>query len=194
MEQVFKLLDSLAPVEPDLRDFLSTHLEPFEFKKKELIVKEGSIARYLGFIEEGMIRGYRFDEKENEHTSWIMTTGDVYASVWSYFTQSPARENVEAIKPTIARCLSFESLQFALKTWPSFHKHRADLLQRYYLQSLEREYMRQQGAYQRFCFMMEHYSKLEAEVEDKYLAGFLSLVPQYYSDQKKRYFKEHPRR
>jgi len=141
-----------------------------------------------------MIRGYRFDENRHEHTSWIMTKGDVFASVRSFFTQSASWEIVEAIKPTVALCLSFESLQNALKKWPSFHRHRADIFQQYYLQSIEREHMRQQPAYKRFCFMMEHYSKLEAETEDQYLASFLSLAPQYYSKVKKQYFEEHPRR
>jgi CRP-like cAMP-binding protein len=194
MEQVLQLLRSSAPIEDGLRDFLSAELKPFHFKKNEIIIKEGSIARYLGFIEEGIVRAYRFDEKGHEFTSWLMVQGDVYASVWSYFTQSPATETVEAIKPTIAHCLSFQNLEFALKKWPSFHEHRADLLQKYYLESLRREQMRQKVGYERFCFMMEHYSHLEDKVEDKYLASFLSMTPPYYSELKKQYFEEHARR
>jgi len=194
MDQALRLLDSYALLEDDLRDFLNNALDPLEFNAGEFLVKKGSVPRYLGFIEKGLVRGYHLDEKDNEKTSWFMKEGDIYASVLGFFTQQPAVEWVEAIEPTLVHCLSFTNLKYALGKWPSFHLHRAELLQKYYLQSIEREMMRQQGGYAKFCFLMEHYPDLEQRVLDKYLASFLNMQPEHYSTIKKEYFQKHPHR
>lgn len=193
MDTAIGLLESYAPLDADLRDFLDAELEPLEFDKGDFLVKRGSVPRYLGFIKKGLVRGYHFDEKDNEKTSWFMKEGDIYASVLGFFRQIPAVEWVVAIEPTLVDCLSFTKLMYVLEKWPSFHRHRADLLQKYYLQSIERETMRQQGGYAKFCYLMEHCADLERRVLDKYLASFLDMQPEYYSTIKKEYFQKHPR-
>lgn len=194
MDNAIHLLDSFATLEDGLRDYLSPALKPIEFGKGDFLVQIGTVPRYLGYIEFGLIRGYHFDEKDNEKTSWFMKEGDIYASVLGFFTQTPAIEWVVALEPTLVRRLSFAQLQYALEKWPSFHRHRADLLQKYYLQSIEREVMRQQGAYARICYLMEHYPDLVERVQDQYLASFLSLATTYYSNVKSQYLQKHPRR
>jgi len=193
MENVLGLLDRIAVLEPELRDFIYLNLKTFRFGKGDPVVKLGSVPRYLGFIEEGLIRGFRVDDKGHEFTSWFMKEGDIFASVRAFFRQIPATETVEALEPTIIRCLSFDNYKIALERWASFQKHRAEILEKYYLQSDEREEMRQQAAYKRFCFLMEHYSDLVDRVQDQYLASFLGLTPTYYSSVKGQYFDTNAR-
>ncbi|GGB08990.1 Crp/Fnr family transcriptional regulator [Puia dinghuensis] len=193
MEPVFHLLDSLSPLEEGLRDYLEASLHPTHHEIGEPLVKEGTVARSLGFIEKGLIRGFRTNYKGHEFTSWFMKEGDVYASVRSFFRQQPATETVQCLEPTTILSISFQQYQSALKKWSSFHRHRADLLEKYYLQSDEREEMRQDESYNRFCFLMKHYPELESRVQDQYLASFLNLTPTYYSNVKSKYFKNNPR-
>ncbi|HLZ86463.1 MAG TPA: cyclic nucleotide-binding domain-containing protein [Puia sp.] len=192
MDTVFHLLDSIDTLEPGLRDYLYTALRTTQHDQGEAIVRESSIARTLGFIEKGLIRGFRINYKGNQFTSWFMREGDIYASVRSFFSQRPATETVQCLEPTILHSISFQQLQYILQKWPSFHRHRAELFEKYYLQSDEREEMRQGDAYSRFCYLMEHYPDLVSRVQDQYLASFLNLTPTYYSDVKRRYFEENP--
>lgn len=194
MDKVLSLLDAIAILEPDLRDYIYSNLKTIRFGKSDPVVRLGEVPRYLGYIEKGLIRGYRIDGKDHQFTSWFMKEGDIYASVRAFFRQIRATETVEALEPTIIRCLSFDQYKFALDKWASFQRHRAEILEKYYLQSDEREEMRQQEAYQRFCFLMEHYSDLVDRVQDQYLASFLGLTPSYYSFVKGQYFSRNPRR
>jgi CRP-like cAMP-binding protein len=194
MEQVFKLFDAISPLDSGLREYLINELIPMEFEKGEVLVKMDQIARYIGFIEKGVIRGYRVSSNLQEYGSWLVRDGDVFASVPSFFLQLPSTEIVQVLERTSALCLPFEKYQYMLKEWPGFHHHRAEILQKYYFQAVDREIMRMDVAYQRFCYLMKHYSDLVERVEDQYLAGFLSLTPQYYSSVKSLYFKNNPRR
>jgi len=193
LDDVFTLLDSYSELERGLRDFLIENLKPREFDENEIIVEELSIARFVGFIAKGAIRSYRVDENGNEHISWIMLEGDVCAAIQSFLTQSPSTETVVAIEPSLMYCLYADKLQHALKTWPSFHLHRAELLQKYYLQNLAREAMRQKTlAYDRVCHLMEHYPRFKNRILDKHLAGFISITPEHFSTLKGQYKKDHP--
>lgn len=186
MEQVFPLLDGIGPLDDGLRDYFRSALKTTRPGKDTILVKEGSVARTIGFIEKGLIRGFRTEE-DSEHTSWFMKEGDVFCSVKSFFTQTPANETVQTIEPCIIHSLTFDQYKYSYTKYPYFNLHRAELLLKYYLMSLEREEMRQQGAYERICYLMEHYPDLEKRVADKYLASFLSLTPAYYSNRKNEY-------
>jgi len=193
LDDVFNLLDNYARLEPGLRDYLEKTLVPRDFDPDEIIVNEDTTADFVGFITKGVIRSYRLDEHRNEHTSWIMMEGDVAASIYSLLTQTPATETVIAVAATKMYCLYAEKLKYALKTWPSFHLHRAELLQKYYLQNLQREALRQKtNAYDRFCRLMELYPRFKGRVLDKHLASFISITPQHYSTLKRKYQKDHP--
>jgi hypothetical protein len=119
---------------------------------------------------------------------------DVFASVLSFFKQVPARETVQTLEPCIIYTLQFEHYKAALKLSPSFQRHRAEILEKYYMQSLEREDMRHEKIYDRFCYLMQNYPNLVDRVLDKYLASFIGTTPTYYSDVKRQYYERHGRR
>jgi CRP/FNR family transcriptional regulator, anaerobic regulatory protein len=194
MEQVLAFLETYGPLDDRLREYLLNHLRKTELAKGTILVKEGSVAGTIGFIEKGVIRGFRTLKGDSEKTNWFMVEGDVFASVLSLFQQQPAREAVQTLEPCIIHTLRFDQYKAALKLSPSFQRQRAEILEKYYMQSLEREDMRHEKIYERFCYLMQHYPDLVGRVLDKYLASFIGTTPTYYSDVKRKYFKRHGKR
>ena len=78
MEKVLQFLDTYDNLEPGLRDYLFSILKTTQPKKAEILVKEGSIAKSIGFIEKGLVRGYRTREDGTEFTCWFMQEGDIF--------------------------------------------------------------------------------------------------------------------
>jgi CRP-like cAMP-binding protein len=192
MEQALQLLDSIEKLEPGLRALLLNSLDTIYPDKDEILLREGSTARTIGFIEKGMVRGFWTTKNDIEKTCWFMKEGDVFASIWSFFEQRPANETLQALEPCIIHVLSFDKLNNVYAKFPSFQLHRAELLQRYYLLSLKREEMRQQeDGYDRFCYLVQHFRNLIDRVPDKYLASYISTIPSYFSTLKHRYLDEH---
>ena len=188
MDQLFRLLDSYDVLEKDLRKYLETYLKTVHVRKKDILVKEGSTARYIGYIEKGVIRSYR-QVRKKEMTIWLMRDGDIFASIYSFFLQRPAADTVEALEPCIIHTITYEQYQHILKNWPSFHRHRAEILQKYYLLSQEREIMREQYSYDKFRYLIQQYPDLVQRVEDKYLASYLGVSTGTYSLAKRRHAK-----
>ena len=194
MEQVLELLDSIVSLEPGLRDYLTASLRPTRPRKKETLVREGDIARNIGFIEKGLIRGYMIREDGSEFTKYFMQEGDIFISVDSFFSQTAATEILQSLESCIIYSITYQQLQYALAKWPSFKDHKIHFLQKYYRQSLRREEIRARPDYDRIAYLMEHYSTLADRVADKYLASFLDMTPAYYSAVKNEYLRDNPRR
>ncbi|MBS1601935.1 MAG: cyclic nucleotide-binding domain-containing protein [Bacteroidetes bacterium] len=159
MDQLFLLLDSFGILEEGLRKYLEAVLKPIHLSKKQVLLREGAVARYIGFIEKGVIRSYR-QVKKSEMTIWLMREGDIFASLRSFFLRLQALETIEALEPCIIHAITHEQYLYILKTWPSFNLHRAEILQKYYLLSEEREIMREQDANVKFGYLMKHYPDL----------------------------------
>ena len=190
MEQVFHSLESIEKLEPGLREFLKNNLKLTRPAKNTFLLKEGEIANTIGFIEKGVVRGFRTKENDTERTIWFMMEYDIFISIRSFLKQVPATETVQTLEPCVIYSLTFQKYQELLKKYRSFQLHRAELLEKYYLLNEERENMRQQeGKFERLCFLMEHYPGLIGRVPEKYLASFIDTTPTYYSELKSKYLE-----
>jgi CRP-like cAMP-binding protein len=186
MEELIALLDSYGALEQPLETYLRSVITTTHHRKGDFLVRPGDIAQRISFIEEGIIRGYRI-KRGVERTYYFMMKGDVFISVRSFFTQTPAKEYIECMENCILHSISFQELRDACKKYPSFNLHRAELLLKYYLLSIEREDMHQLRTYDRVCYLMENQPGLVEKIEDQYLASYLSMGTSTFSRHKGKY-------
>ena len=119
-----------------------------------------------------------------------MGDGDIFISIRSFFTQTPSREYIECMEDCIFHSITFEELGQAIGKYPSFNLHRAEILQNYYLQSAEREEMREMDMYDRYCYLMENQPNLIGKIEDYYLASYLNMAKSTFSRMKSKYARK----
>lgn len=75
----------------------------FSFKKirkKQFILEEGEICMHLSFVNKGLIKSYRLDEKGNEHISLFGWEGWWISDFNSYINQQPATLYIDAVEDT----------------------------------------------------------------------------------------------
>jgi CRP-like cAMP-binding protein len=184
MEQLLRWFDAIKSLSPELRSYLETALKPMKVKKGDIILQEGKIARYIYFIEEGLVRSFKYIDG-HERTGWIMKTGDIIVSVRSFFSQTPAKETIEALEPCLLHYISFNELKKAYDVYPEFDRHGRIITTHYYVLSEERNEMREQPeAKDKFEFLMNNQPELIGKVLDKHLASYLGMSPEHFSQQK----------
>jgi len=183
MEQLFVLFDSIKVLSPELRAYIKSILVSRSVKKKEILLKEGQVARHIYFIEKGLVRSYRF-KKGKERTSWFMKENDVCVSILSFFLQTPARETIEALEDCVIYYITYEELQKAYELFPEFNLHGRVILELYYQLSEKRNEMREMSTLGRFEFLMERQPELMGRVSQKLLASYLNMEPETFSHQK----------
>jgi CRP-like cAMP-binding protein len=193
MDQLFLKFDQIKLLSPALKVHIQSILIRKVVKKGEVILREGQVAKYIYFIEEGIVRSVRTIEGKHR-TAWIMKEGDIFLSVGSFFSQTPGKERIEALKDCILYCISYEQLEKIYEEFPEFDRHGRVILQYYYPLSEMRNEMRDQPAYDRFVFLMTHQPDLIGEVPDKLLASYLSMAPETFSVQKAKFAKRNKKK
>jgi hypothetical protein len=117
-----------------------------------------------------------------------MKEGDVFISVRSFLRQIPAKETLETLEPCIIHNITYAQYRHVLKHHPSFHEHRAELLEKYYILGDEREEMRQlRNVFDRFSYLVKNYPDLIDRVPDKFLASFIGTSSSYFSKRKSQF-------
>lgn len=186
MEELFQQFAAIEPLKPALKKYILSVLEPKEFRKGEFILKEDQVARYIYFIEKGMVRSLRY-HNDKEETLWFMKEFDIMVSVESFFPQLPATEFIQAMEYSVLHRISFDQLQEAFVRFPQFNLHGRLILEKYYIQSLQRENMRRKTAIEKYEYLMTYQPELVGRVQDKYLASYLGITPGTFSFQKSKY-------
>jgi len=186
MEELFEKFDKIKPLSPGLKSYILKALVRKELKKKEVILQEGKTARYIYFIEKGLVRSLKY-KKGRHRTGWFMKEGDLFLAVGSFFTQSPSTETIEAMEDCILHYITFEQLEEAYREFPEFNLHGRVILQYYYQLSEKRNDMREQPAIDRFEFLMNDQPELVGRVRDKDLASYLAMAPETFSVQKSKF-------
>jgi len=188
MEMLFEILAKISPVPVGLREYLEATLKRLEVRKKTILLNPGQIAKHIYFIDRGLVRGFRHDEKR-EQTSWLMREKDFFFSVRSFLRQMPSYEAIETLENTILWALTYEELHYAFKTFIEFNIHRSVILENYYVLSEERHEMRTKPAFEKFKYLIDNHSELVGRVPDRYLASYLALDKSTFSIMKTKYWK-----
>jgi CRP-like cAMP-binding protein len=188
METLFKLCNQIAPLSADLTEYLEATLKRKEVGKRTKLLDEGQTAKYIYFLEQGLVRGY-YHYGNKEYTSWLMKEGDFFLSVQSFFFQEPSEEIIETLEDSVFHYLTYEEIQFAYTEFPHFNLHRAVILENYYAQSEKRHKMRTKPALDRYKYLMDHHADLIGRVSDKHLASYLGVTTGTFSYEKGRFAK-----
>jgi CRP/FNR family transcriptional regulator, anaerobic regulatory protein len=107
--------------EQELHAFGSLLVEK-RFQKNDIIFSAEEIQKEMGFITNGLVRGYYVNETGKEKTIRFQWENGFLTHYVAFITQQPCRYNLVCLEPTIAIMLSYEDLQIAYNTLPSIQK------------------------------------------------------------------------
>lgn len=171
----FEKLDKIQEMDDNLKNDL-VRLFKIERKEKEhLLLKEGNICYNLWVVAKGAVRAFHYVDDE-EVTSRIITPHHIIISAGSFYTQTPAMENIEVIDTAIVASLPHAQLEKLYVTYPSLNLLVRKITEYYFYMSEKRLYMlRKQKAIEKYKYFLEHYPGLINEVPLKYIASFLGI-------------------
>lgn len=166
--------------EADISALLS-HMEEVRFKKKEVIVQEGTKNTNLYLIKEGIWRGHYL--KDGVDTSiWFASKGEAAFSVWGYADNSYSQISIEAMSDSIAYCISKTALNELYSTSIGLANLGRRLMEHQLLTT--ENWLISAGsprAKERYLTLIKETPELLLHVPLKYLASYLWITPQSLS-------------
>ena len=173
--------------EEELEEFMQiVQLQLKSYKRKETIVAQGSVCKYLYFINKGCIR-YFYTIEGEEHTGQFFFENGWYSDLESFLTQIPTQQTIQAIEPTELVLLPKQNLYDAYEKIPVFERFGRVLIEQSFLG------LRAKNKHLTNLSPEEHYLKLIKErpkviqrVPLLHIASYLGIKPESLSRTRKR--------
>ena len=163
---------------------LLSHMEEVRFKKREVIVQEGTKNTNLYLIKEGIWRGHYL--KDGVDTSiWFASKGEAAFSVWGYVDNSYSQISIEAMSDSIAYCISKAALNELYSTSIGLANLGRRLMEHQLLTT--ENWLISAGsprAKERYLTLIKETPELLLHVPLKYIASYLWITPQSLSRKK----------
>ena len=160
---------------------LLSHMEEVRFKKREVIVQEGTKNTNLYLIKEGIWRGHYL--KDGVDTSiWFASKGEATFSVWGYADNSYSQISIEAMSDSIAYCISKAALNELYSTSIGLANLGRRLMEHQLLTT--ENWLISAGsprAKERYLTLIKETPELLLHVPLKYIASYLWITPQSLS-------------
>jgi CRP-like cAMP-binding protein len=173
-----------------LKRELRNLLEIKTCRKGHFFLKPGQTCGRVYFIIKGVVRGYTIDEKGKECTVWIVKEGDVFISLFSFISQTPGEEYIEALEETTVGSISHEELQMIYTKYSNFNIIGRKLFEHYYILREEHAKMLTRcNALERYAFFQERHGDIESRITASVVASYLGLDQATLSKKKTQYHR-----
>lgn len=172
-------LNSIHKLSIKEKIFISSKMNFLYFKKGDFIVKSGEVCDKLYIIRTGLVRGF-FEYNKQEITTWVSTDNALVTSISGFFTNEPAKENIECVEETYVESVSYQDMFYAINKFPVLEKIYRNLMVEYYLHAENRAFIaRIPKTKDRYKYFLKTANpKLIKRLPKKYLASLLNMRPE----------------
>ncbi len=175
------LLSKNIPLTDENWEIYSSKNVRKEYKKKDLILKEGEVENYLSFVEEGTARLF-FIKQNKELTTRFVFKHQYLTSYDSFLQRSPSRCTVEALTDMVVWQIHYDDLQEVYRTSPVGNLIGRLTVENIYLAKLNKEYSYlSESAEERYLKLMKEQPDLFQLIPLKHIATFMGITPQALS-------------
>jgi len=191
MEQVFNVLfehiaDKVPITERD-KEVVMSFFKRRKLRKRQYLLQEGDVCKYISFVTEGLMRSYTVDEKGNEHINLFAWEGWWISDFAGFIFGNEAKLNIDAIEDTTVLLLSVENYEKMLTEVPLMERYFRVL----YQNSLATKDNRlisaiTHTAEEKYTMFLDTYPSIGQRLPQHLIASYLGLSPETISRIKKK--------
>jgi len=181
-QSFFNYLSQFITLTPDEIKTISNCLYLEEIPAKQYLLKTGKVSNRIGFIINGLIRAFHYDEEGNEIIRCFHYDNSFVCNLQSYSNQIPSDENIETISPSQILFFDRESDEYLsanLKCWLQLSRQvtEAELLKKVH----NNKHLLHIEAKQRYINFMNDHATVASQIPLGYLASYLGITQQSLS-------------
>ncbi len=180
MEELINYLNGFQKLDLETEQAVRKYFVQETFKKKDFLVKEGSVCSKVYFIKSGLIRRY-YVEEGREITRWIYDSNQLITSMNSYFLREWAHEYLQACENTVVYSISYEDEQKLLE-YPLFTKCHIKQLRLYIsFVSVFHQNCELMTAHEKYSYILKYFPGIIQKAKVQHIASLLNVTPETLS-------------
>lgn len=182
LDKILYDIDSLASgigCENELRKKFAVRKK---IKKKQYLLQEGDVCRYIAFVDKGMLRSYFLDKNERERIIQFAVEGNSIVDFHSFNNVVPSYYNIDALEDSELLLIEKSSWDELLNQIPQLEKSLRTSMEKELdkLQSRLHSMLRESvtDRYDLFC---QSNPNLISRLPQHMIASYLGVTPSFLS-------------
>jgi CRP-like cAMP-binding protein len=170
----------------DEQDLIKTLFFPKKIRKRQYLLQEGDVCKYMSFVEKGLLRSYNVGDKGDEHMNMFAWEGWWTSDMHSFFTGEKAVINIDAVEDAEVLLITLEAFEEMTLRVPKMDRYFRILFQNS-LFTKERRLISSitHTAEEKYTKLVEANPELVQRVPQNLIASYLGLAPETLSRIKK---------
>ena len=156
---------------------------PKKLRRRQYLLQEGDVCKYVTFVEKGLLRYYTVDERGQEHITQFAFEGWWISDLLSFLTGEPSTYNIDALEHCELLLLSKAAEDEMLERIPKLERYFRILLQNNLIATQKRlASSLNQSAEERYSELIQSCPEtLPQRIPQHMLASFLGITPETLS-------------
>ncbi len=159
-----------------------TFFTPKKIRKKQFLLQEGDVCKYIAFVLKGCLRCYAVDKKGDEHVIQFAIEDWWISDLSSYISGQPSLNNIDALEDSELLLIDTTSREELLNEVPKLERFFRLLLERGYVAASQRLACTiAVSAEERYLSFMKAFPALVQRVPQRHIASYLGITPEALS-------------
>jgi CRP-like cAMP-binding protein len=181
-EVLKKNIDKRIKITDNEFETCTKFFEPRRIKKRQFLLHEREVAKYIAFVNSGCLRSYTIDHLGNEHVIQFAVKDWWIADMSSYLSGLPSTFNIDALQDCDVLLLETSKREELLATVPKFERYFRLLMEANYIATHKRiNESLSTSAEERYLNFIKNYPNLLEQIPQNQIASYLGITPQSLS-------------
>lgn len=167
---------------PEEQLLLKTFFTPKKLRKKQYLLQEGDVCRFMSFVEKGLLRSYNVDDKGMEHMIQFAWEGWWIADTYSFLSGENSAYNIDAIEDTELLMITLEGFEEMTEKIPRMERYFRILFQNNII-SKEKRLISSitYSAEEKYTSLAESNPEIIQRLPQNLIASYLGITPETLS-------------
>lgn len=181
-ELFFQEFNKKVMLTPDEQDIIRPYLTLKKLRKKQYLLQEGDVCKFIAFVEKGALRQYSLDENGNERIIQFALEGWTSSDLYSFLTGETASYHIDALEDSELVLISKSAHEELLLRVPKYETYtRLQITGAYIAMQKRLTAIISSSLEEQYASFITLYPNIVQRVPQHMIASYMGLQPETLS-------------